>query len=159
MDISSSPLKRHSAAIFTACPVGFKEIESESPIQMCVGGTSDYPISVGSTIDWVIGPGLLFLLLVFFLYCCKAKSKAKSKAVTHLLKIHNQGQNDLDLFSKQWKQQTETTPLIDLSTNNQVQNDLDLFSKHWQQQTDMVDSGKYLTTTKQSSRGPGFWPN
>ena len=88
MGISSSPLKRHSAAIFTACPVGFKEIESESPIQMCVGGTSDHPISVGSTIDWVIGLGLLFLLLVFFLYCCKAKSKAKSKAKIRLLKAN-----------------------------------------------------------------------
>ena len=72
----------------------------------------------------------------------------------HDLSTNNQGQNDLSTNNQGQND-------LDLSTNNQVQNDLDLFSKHWQQQTDMVDSGKYLitTTTKQSSRGPGFWPN
>jgi len=59
-------------------------------------------------------------------------------------KQSNQGQNDLDLFSKLWQQQTE------LSTEQSNQGQNDLFSKQWQQQTDIPQ--------KQSPRGPGFWP-
>ena len=77
MGISSNPLKRHSAAIFTACPDGFKEIQSENTIQMCVPGIATFQTH---EITWISIIASLFVLSCVLYCCCR---KTKKPATSH----------------------------------------------------------------------------
>jgi len=80
MGITSNPLKRHSAAIFTSCPGGFKEIQSESAIQMCVPGIASFQTS-GTA--WIV---ISLFVFVCILYCYCKKKKPKKEVTKPLLK-------------------------------------------------------------------------